>query len=165
MMEIRNVFRETVPPARLIGKRYADADRQNGSFGHKWDEFFKSGWFGELERAGGKAEFDYIGMMRVAGGAFEYWIGMLFAPGAKAPDGFDFADIGGFGAAVFWIYGNPDSGELYGIDSHNRCLGLLSGKGWAAKDGGWCIERYNCPRFTEPDSDGNVVLDYYIETE
>jgi hypothetical protein len=161
-MEIKNTFKETVQPARLVGKRYTDSDRLGGSFAHKWHEFFGNGWFDALEKAGGKPEFDYLGMMRFAGGAFEYWIGMMFAPGAAAPEGFDSVDVGGFDAAVFWIYGNPDSGELYGLDLHNKCLAIMAERGWAPKDGGWCLERYNCPRFTSPDGNGNVILDYYI---
>jgi hypothetical protein len=30
----------------------------------------------------------------------------------------------------------------------------------------WCaFERYNCPRFTEPDENGDVILDYGILLE
>jgi hypothetical protein len=29
----------------------------------------------------------------------------------------------------------------------------------------WCFERYNCPGFTTPDNNGNVILDYGISIE
>jgi hypothetical protein len=29
----------------------------------------------------------------------------------------------------------------------------------------WCFERYNCPRYTMPDNNGNVILDYGISIE
>ena len=29
----------------------------------------------------------------------------------------------------------------------------------------WCFERYNCPRFTSPDNNGNIILDYGISIE
>jgi hypothetical protein len=163
-MNIQNIFRQIVPASRLIGKRYTDADRANGGFGHLWDTFFQNNWFNALEKAGGKTEFDYLGMMRVHGGIFEYWIGMLFAPDAAVPQGFDAADAEASDYAVFWLYGNPDNGELYGMACHNRCLDIMRQRAWVYNPDGWCIERYNCPRFTGKDAKGNVILDYYIAT-
>lgn len=32
----------------------------------------------------------------------------------------------------------------------------------SANWGEWCFERYNCPGFTTPDEQGNVILDYGI---
>ena len=164
-MEITKIFKETVKEGRLIGKRYTNNDRVNGSFGHKWGEFFQKGWFAELENAGGKIEFDYIAPMRVNAGIFEYWIGMMFAPDAIVPEGFDYIDIESYESAVFWICGNPDNGELYGMNAHNTCTELLKAKGWKIKENGWIIERYNCPRFTQADENGDVILDYYIAVE
>ena len=31
--------------------------------------------------------------------------------------------------------------------------------------GGWRLERYNCPRFTAPDEQGRVVLDWAVDVE
>ena len=31
--------------------------------------------------------------------------------------------------------------------------------------GGWWLERYNCPRFTAPDEQGRVVLDWAVDVE
>ena len=156
-MEIRNVFTEKVPDGRLIGKRYVGM----GNFAPKWGEFFQNGWFDALEAAGGRNEFDYVGMMRTVGGTYEYWIGMMFNPGADAPEGFDYADVDGFEAAVFWIYGDEKSGELY--SQCGTCMRVMKERGWQWDDEGWHIERYNCPRFTTPDEQGNVILDYYIQ--
>ena len=30
---------------------------------------------------------------------------------------------------------------------------------------GWRLERYNCPRFTAPDEQGRVVLDWAVDVE
>ena len=30
------------------------------------------------------------------------------------------------------------------------------------KENDWCFERYNCPRYTTPDENGNVILDYAV---
>jgi len=160
-MEIKNVFTEKVPAGRLIGKRYSRADANFGTYGAKWGEFFQNGWFATLEASGGRNEFDYVGMIRSWNNDFEYWIGMMFDPGAKVPDGFDYADIDEFEAAVFWIYGNEKSGELY--SQCGACMRIMKERGWQWDDSGWHIERYNCPRFTEPDAQGNVILDFYIQ--
>lgn len=164
-MEIRKVFKEEVPKSKLVGKLYTEQDILNYSFGHKWGEFFRNGWFEKLTEAGGKLEFDYIAMMRVYNGQSQYWIGMLFDENAVVPQSFDTVDIEKFQSAVFWIYGNSDNGEIYGMDVHNKCVELLQQHGWKGKKDSWCIERYNCPRFTSPDEKGNVVLDYYIAIE
>ena len=31
--------------------------------------------------------------------------------------------------------------------------------------GGWRLERHNCPRFTAPDEQGRVVLDWAVDVE
>jgi hypothetical protein len=162
-MEITKTFKERVPASRLIGKRYGDADRENGGFGHKWGEFFRENWFAALEAAGCRNDFDYLGMMRCRDAEFEYWIGMLADPGVEAPPGFAAVEVESFEAAVFWLYGKEDTGELFGLEAHNRCLELLAQQGFKPAEDGWCIERYNCPRFLEKDAQGKVVLDYYIE--
>jgi hypothetical protein len=153
-MEIKRVFEETVPASRFIGKKNSE-----------WELFWKNGWFETLEKAGGKSEFDYVAMKRVVGGDVEYWIGMLFDVDAVVPEGFDFVDFDEFKAAVFWLYGNPDNGELYGLETHNKCLAELPSHGFERREDYWCIERCNCPRYTTPDDKGNVILDYYISIE
>ena len=42
------------------------------------------------------------------------------------------------------------------------CQAELDRRGWVRKDAGWHFERYNCPRFTTPDAQGNVILDYGV---
>jgi hypothetical protein len=153
-MEIKKVFKEIVPSSRFIGKKNSE-----------WGLFWKNGWFDILEKAGGKSEFDYIAMKRVVNGDVEYWIGMLFDPNAPVPEGFDFVDFESFKAAVFWLYGNPDNGELYGLETHNHCLEKFPVHGFIRREDYWCIERCNCPRYTTPDEKGNVILDYYISIE
>ena len=103
------------PACRLTGLRYTEADRKNGSFSHKWAEWFSQG---------------------------------LFAPLEQAP--------------LFWIYGSESSGEIYGMSAEALCQAELDRRGWVRKDAGWHFERYNCPRFTTPDAQGNVILDYGV---
>lgn len=156
------------PACRLVGRRYTEADRKNGSFAHKWAECFDQGFFGPLEQAApsrdGDGFFDgsYIGAMRMAEGGFEYWIGLFLPQDAPVPEGYGCAELPEEECALFWIYGNESSGELYGMSAEALCQAELDRRGWVRRDAGWHFERYNCPRFTAPDSQGNVILDYGI---
>ena len=127
------------PACRLTGLRYTEADRKNGSFSHKWAEWFSQGLFAPLEQAprdpDGFLDGSYVGAMRMA-------------PEETC--------------ALFWIYGSESSGELYGMSAEALCQAELDRRGWVRKDAGWHFERYNCPRFTTPDAQGNVILDYGV---
>lgn len=156
MAKIVKTFTEHIPDVKLVGKRYTDADRdQYGSFGEKWGQWFGNGWFSQLERCGKPQDDSYLGAMRITENGFEYWIGMLLT-GAAVPDGFEAVDIPAGDLAVCYLYGREDDGELYRM--HDDCMAAWKEKGWTPKS--WFIERYNCPRFTTPDEQGNVILDY-----
>jgi len=163
-VEIRKTYKEHFPSLRLIGKCYSDKDRINGSFGHKWGEWFQNGWFDKLEQLNPIPENDdgYLGVMRVVDGMVEYWIGMFFSENTQAPEGFEYQDIPAFSAATCWLYGDEKNGELYGLEIHNMVVAEANKHGFIRKDDDWCFERYNCPRFTTPDDKGNVILDYSI---
>ena len=162
--EIRKTYKEHFPSLRLIGKRYSDEDRHDGNFGHKWAEWQQNAWFEKLESLSPIPENGdaYLGVMRVVDGAVEYWIGMFFPEGTQVPEGFEYENISAFDVATCWIYGNGKNGELYGLDMHNRVVAEAAKHGFIRKDDDWCFERYNCPRFTDPDDAGNVILDYCI---
>lgn len=168
MAEIIKCFKEHLPALRLIGKRYIDSDRDShGSFGNKWGEWFKNGWFSEIEKLGALPENGdaYLGAMKCINGKFVYWIGMFFPAETTVPEGFAYADIPEGDIATCYIYGREDSGELYGLEAHNACMEEIAKKGWKLQKDPWFFERYNCPRFTTPDEHGKVILDYcaYVE--
>lgn len=158
-VKILEVKRESCPAARFIGKKYTN--------GANWNEWRENGWFAKLEVMQGLPINDngYIGAVRVAEGRPEYWIGMFFPANMKVPERFDYVDMEPLTYAVFYLYGNPDSGELYAMETHTMCLEELTAQAWRRKEDGWRFERYNCPRFTTPDEQGNVVLDYGISIE
>jgi len=167
-MKIIKTFREDIPEARFIGKKYTEADRTNGSFGRFWGEWFQKGWFQPLEalspqKADTAFDGSYYGWMR-GYSAFEYWIGMLFPANTPVPEGYDFIDMPASSYGICWLYGNENTGELYGMDAHNRSEGAIVKEGMKLKQGDvFAFERYNCPRFTTPDEHGNVILDYGIQ--
>lgn len=158
------------PACRLIGRRYTEADRKDGGFAHKWGECFSGNLFALLEQLPlleGDDFYDgsYIGAMRMADGVFEYWIGMFFPEDTAVPENLESAGLPAASCALFWIYGNEGSGEIYGMNAERLCQAELDRRGWMRKEDGWHFERYSCPRFTDPDAEGNVILDYGIPLE
>ena len=64
-----------------------------------------------------------------------------------------------------WLKSSTSKKSIYGM--HEECLEVLKSKGmseYRRDEAGRCFffERYNCPRFTEKDDQGNVILDYEI---
>ena len=156
MAVILKTFLEECPAVKLVGKRYTDADRdQFGSYGEKWGQWHANGWFDQLECCGNALDGSYVGAMRMTEQGFEYWIGMLMTE-AQVPAGFEVVDIPAGKLAVCYLYGREDSVDLYGM--HDACMAEWKKNGW--NPNGWYMERYNCPRFTTPDEQGNVILDY-----
>ncbi len=169
MAKILKTDKISLPKMRLIGKKYSEKDRKNGTFSEKWGEWFSKNLFvtlEEIETANSvECVTDYLAAMRVINGEFEYWIGMIFPENTQVPTGYEFADIDELICSLSWIYGNPDSGELYGLDMHNKCVKETEKLGMKRLDDSWCFEVYTCPRFTIPDEKGNVILDYIIAVE
>lgn len=168
MAEIIKVYKEHLPSLRFIGKCYTNADRMGG-FGHKWGEWFQNGWFAELEEIGEAKDIDngYLGLMRCSGNSsedtFEYWIGMFFPVNTVVPGGYDFIDLEEGEVGVCWIKGKEEDGSIYGM--HDACMEKLKENSMSnlrsdKEDRVYFFERYNCPRFTEKDEEGNVILDY-----
>ena len=89
-------------------------------------------------------------------------IGMFLPQDAPVPEGYEHMDLPEETCALFWIYGSESSGEIYGMSAEALCQAELDRRGWVRKDAGWHFERYNCPRFTTPDAQGNVILDYGV---
>ena len=163
-MEIVRIDQESAPALRFIGKKYsADAN-----FGAAWGQWWGNGWFDALDRLEGRAAINqdsYCAAKRIVNGELEYWIGMFFDPSVEAPEGYESVDIAPLSYAVCWLRDRENSPELTGLDAHNRCLEALKQQGMARKEDDWCFERYQCPRYTTPDEEGKIILDYGIAIE
>lgn len=173
MPEIIKAYKQSVAALRFIGKKYGDADRENGSFNSKWGEWHTNGWFDVIEnQINGKIgdiyeDGDaYIGLMRwKESEPFEYWIGIFMPEDTAVPGGFDYVDFPKSELGVCWVYGKES--EVYFLEE--KCAAKLEEEGYeviADEDGAWWFfERYACPRFTIPDEEGNIILDicHYIE--
>ena len=166
-IEIVKSYIEDCPACRFIGKRYTPTDSINGSYGHKWGEWWANDWFVPLDQL---PHMSIVGdstmaAMRVVNGELEYWIGFFCPPDTPVPEGSEAIEIGPRRYAVIWKRGDEGSGELSGLEAHNLCMAELTRNGWVCREDDWCFERYNCPRFTVPDADGRVILDYGISVE
>ena len=163
-MEIVQIVRETTPAVRFIGKRYpADTN-----YGAQWGEWWRNGWFDALDKLEHRAEINqdaYCAAKRIVNGELEYWIGMFFDPAVEAPEGYEHVDIGPMTFAVCWLKDKPESPDFSCLATHERCVAEMTRQGMARKEDDWCFERYQCPRYTTPDADGNVILDYGISIE
>lgn len=162
MPEIIKVYRENVPAMRFIGKKYP-------GFGGWWGEWFANGWFDVIESAmGGTGSIlkiwenggGYVGLeRRCADQLLEYWIGMFAPADTSVPEGFDSVDFPAAGLGTCWLYGKED-----GIHDTGGCAPALRSIGlafWKDSAGGvWSFENCLCPRYTTPDAEGNIIMDY-----
>ncbi len=160
MAEITRVIQEEIPDLRFIGKAYT-------SF-RDWGDWWQNGWFDLLENtidcdkmllswenAGG-----YIGLeKRREGELSAYYIGMFALKDTPVPEGFEAVDFCGVNLGTCWIYGKES--DLHDTISCREKI-LEGGMAvWRDSDGFcWSFENCLCPRYTTPDSQGNVILDY-----
>lgn len=155
-VKLLEIKKESCPATRLIGKKYTDAPN--------WGEWWENDWFQVLEAKqclpfNGDA---YIGAVHIVDGMPERWIGMFFPAGTEVPDGFEFVDIEPMEYGVCYLSDREGSGDFFTMETHNMCLEALRAGGFTRKEDDWCFERYNCPRYTTPNEEGDVILDYGI---
>ncbi len=162
MAEIINTFKENAPAMRFIGKKYPD-------FGGWWGEWFANGWFDQIEQAMGGVDSilqiwenggGYVGLeQRCENAPFAYWIGMFTPANTLVPQGFDFVDFPAIGIGTCWIYGKEN--DVHDTSACKRKLAENGMEPWMDESGAtWSFENCLCPRYTTPDHQGNVILDY-----
>ncbi len=130
-----------------------------------WDACFADGTFSALEALKDWVLCsDYVGFMTGFAGdssKFTYIVGMMMKPGCPVPEGgFVSYPVAPSSVAVGWIQGSSTQDVC--LTAHDCTVKALSEKGRTADSFTWCMELYNCPRFTTPDDQGQIILDYYI---
>ena len=170
MAEITKVYRQAMPAARFIGKRYTEKDQKNGYYIEQWQEFITEGWFMPLSGALPDWQFEGsdapIGLIRhKENEPSEYWIGRFLPLGHEVPEGYQHIDFPAGSLGVCLVRGK-------GLDIYRQealCLPELEryDANLVCDDEGafWMFERYEFPRSRRPDADGCLTLDYcfYIE--
>jgi len=109
-----------------------------------------------------------VGLMTLHGDDFAYWIGLFFPAKTPIPTNLsdlEFLDLPTSKVGVSWIYGNGETGEIFGELPHATAYEKLQTSGFGELDAGGAdtvvfFERYNGERFGKADELGNVILDY-----
>ena len=171
--EVTKIYKEQFPALRFIGKRYTNDDRVDGGFGKQWGEWWREDKFTKMKEGAPSKPYDdaTIGLMTMRGDMsdFTYWIGLFFPSGTHVPEGYDFIDLPKSSIGIGWVRGNEENGEIFGGPPHAAVCKKLEEEnvgdfrndiGGEGSDTYCFFERYNCPRFTEKDANGNVILDY-----
>ena len=163
MADVVKVFRDKVPALRFIGKAYTDFSG--------WGEWFENGWFDRVEEAMGGVDAvtkiwenggGCVGLERRddAGALLSYHIGMFAPPDTAPPEGFDALDFPEASFGTVWLRGREE--EVH--SAIPLCLPALLDAGFAPqKDASGAFVSFEnglCPRFTTPDEEGKVILDY-----
>ena len=164
-----------LPKLCVVGKqlRYSwealeSGDNRRPGF---WDKCYEENIFASLE-----AQIEYIFDSSHVGvyldwhlddKDFTYIVGMLMKPGVTIPEGYVAREIAEVDVAVGWIKGKFASRgvDRDGPDSENGYDLMVKSIKENDRDNSnmkWCMEPYNCPRFTEPDENGDTIVDNYI---
>ncbi len=160
-----------LPDVLLIGKeiRHSMEEQMKGNnpLPAFWDRCFGDGTFHVLEK---QSDFihdsAYVGVMidwDKGDGNFSYVVGMLMKTGADVPQGFKSRKINATKVAIGWIQGK-DTPDVCS-KAHEYTEQALKAEGYECNKMKWCMELYNCPRFTTPDENGEIILDYYIPVD
>lgn len=164
-IEILRCETEMLPECKLIGKCFTDADSdEHGGFGGKWQQWFQEQSCTPLVPLRvNPAGDDIIGFMRMEPGGFAYWIGHFCRPDAVTPSGYAALPLPAAKVAVVYLRGAQGDPAIFGM--HDACVEYLAGHGFTLAAAPFFFERYVCPRFTTPDAEGRVILDYGVAVQ
>lgn len=168
MAEFLQLEVNDLPTVVVVGKeiRYSMEALMQGDnrLGALWDTCFSSNIFAPLE-----AQPDYVYDSAYVGamldwdkgdGDFTYICGIMMREGVQVPEGYACHKLDATKIAVGWIRGTDVSDVC--SNAHEQTELALKEKGYDCSNMEWCMEVYNCPRFTVPDESGRIILDYYI---
>ncbi len=168
MSELIKFEVKRLPSIKLVGKdlRYnmeahMKGDNQIPAF---WDKCFTDEIFSLLEEQTNFIyDSAYVGVMidwDKGDGDFSYIVGMLMKDGVSVPEGYYYKDIEETDVAIGWIKGKNT--EDVCSSAHSLTEQAINENGYKCDKMNWCMELYNCPRYTTPDENGDIILDYYI---
>lgn len=157
-----------MPKVYVVGKelRYSMEALMKGDnrISDLWNQCFAEELFSLLEKQKDYIyDPSYVGVMTdwdKGDGDFSYICGMLMNKGVAIPDGCVMREMNAAKVAVAQIKGK-DAGDVCS-NAHELTEQKLKVEGYTCDNMKWCMEFYNCPRFTVPDENGEIILDYYI---
>jgi len=163
MAELIEFFIKDLPKLRVVGKTIGvDWQKigENNPIPAFWDKCFKDGTFAKIEENPDRIhDPSYVGYMTMN----SYTCGMLVQPDFPVPKGYQFNDLEPVKVAIGWIKGQDK--DVF-MNAHSLTDKALRTMGYIFNEkSGWSMELYNCPRFTERDAAGNVIMDYYIPVQ
>lgn len=165
MAKLANFQVDQLPEIRIIGKAiYPDMDMKENPIPAFWQECFRDGTFSKLEELEEYyMDSSYVGWMSdwgIEGDKFTYICGILMKSDTPVPEGFIYRDIAASTVAIGWIQGLEK--DVYPV-AHEFTEKAMEEQGYKLdQSANWCMELYNCPRFTTPMENGEIILDYYI---
>ncbi len=157
-----------LPKIYLVGKEvkytievHKKGDNRISAF---WDKCLADGTFSALEK-----QQEYVYQPAYVGtciysdmgyGNFSYICGMLFKQGVTVPEGYVVHEIGEEKIGVCWIKGK-DAADVCS-NAHEITMQAIKNNGLCPNQMKWSMQLFTNPRFTIPDANGEVILDYYI---
>ena len=91
----------------------------------------------------------------------------MMKPGVPVPAGFVSRTLKPAKVAVGWVKGKKSNeGDIY-ANAHSLTEKSMMETGMkpSRRPDSWCMEVYTCPRFTTPDENGDIIMDYYLPCE
>ncbi|MBN1624204.1 MAG: GyrI-like domain-containing protein [Clostridia bacterium] len=160
MAELIKVYFEDLPELKVIGKTIGVDWQKIGEYNPIpafWEKCFKEDVFKKLEELDSWIhDPSYVGYMTMN----SYTCGMLMKSDCAVPNGFTFDVIKPTKVVIGWIKGEEK--DVF-MNAHNLTDTVMKKEGFVYnKESGWSMELYNCPRFTNKDKKGNIILDYFI---
>lgn len=155
---------QQLPALTVAGRavRVRMADEMDDPVTDLWSRCHGDGTIDELDELDrfDDAHVGWMGDYDAKTQSFVYLAGVLLAPGATAPAGFDVRTIEPCRVAVGWVQGSPD--ELVPV-AQELTEKAMTETGLQPDDGaGWAMELYTRPRWHTPAATGEVVLDFYV---
>jgi len=155
---------EVLVIGKLVRASYKDLPTDKNPIPVHWGKCFEDGTFAKLEAMKEHIlSSDYVGLcvatMYPGTEDFGHIAGMMMKPGTPVPEGFVSHTLKPTKVAVGWIKAANDN-DAHG-NSHRLTTDALTERGWK-HDHGWVMHVYNRARYTKPDAEGNITVDYYL---
>lgn len=155
-----------LPKVYVVGKEIKvnmeEMMKGNSPIGEFWEKCMNDDTFETLQKQNVYSN-DYVGFMTdwdKGDGNFIYSCGMLLLDSIAPTDEYTVREIAPTKIGLSWIQGKDITDVC--VNAHDMTIEALKENGQAIGNMSWSMEVYNSPRFTNPDENGNIILDYYV---